>query len=154
MIRGMPLMKKLFSQILVTENCWIWTGTKSKTGYGRIWINGMGDTKVHRLIYQIYNKELLSPQELVCHKCDNKYCCNPDHLFVTDYSGNAIDMINKGRGVRGERVGISKLNPEAIKKIRRYRKMGFKVNTLAKRFGVYRSVVSRILSGKLWRHVS
>jgi hypothetical protein len=34
---------------------------------------------------------------VVCHSCDNSFCCNPQHLFMGTFADNAQDMSRKGR---------------------------------------------------------
>jgi hypothetical protein len=35
--------------------------------------------------------------KLILHKCDNRTCCNPDHLFTGSHQDNLDDMISKVR---------------------------------------------------------
>ena len=47
---------------------------------------------VYFSVHRTANRNLL-----VCHKCDNNWCINIDHLFLGTYQDNVWDMINKGR---------------------------------------------------------
>jgi HNH endonuclease len=78
--------------------CWVWTGSTYRNGYGRIRIHG-NSYSTHRLLYYLHNG--IDPMNmLVCHKCDNKLCCNPNHLFVGSHIDNARDSIDKGKFFR------------------------------------------------------
>jgi hypothetical protein len=91
--------------------CWEWQGAiRSKnSGYGCIDIGGKVNGilwNVHRYSYTIFKGEI--PKGLlVLHKCDNKICCNPNHLFLGTQKDNIRDMDNKKRRGRYAEHGKS-----------------------------------------------
>ena len=77
------------------SNCWNWMGAKACHGYGAITYNNKCQ-RVHRLSYVTFVGAI--PDNLsVLHKCDNKLCCNPEHLFLGTQKDNMQDMYKKGR---------------------------------------------------------
>lgn len=79
--------------------CWIWQAAKYPNGYG-LYSYKKTLTGAHRASYRIHIGEI--PDKMsVCHKCDNKACVNPDHLFVGTHLDNMQDMVSKGRSRRG-----------------------------------------------------
>lgn len=77
-------------------------------GYGQIqfYHNGKNNKyKPHRLVYELLNNCILTPKELILHKCDNPPCCNPKHLFKGTDLDNVLDKVAKGRQAKGKKHG-------------------------------------------------
>jgi hypothetical protein len=90
---------KLMSRVVVDSatGCWLWTGGKTKDGYGLMAVPGTRKlVYVHRLAFELFNRELASG-ECALHKCDVRNCVRPDHLFGGTRTDNAADKVAKGR---------------------------------------------------------
>jgi len=96
------------------NDCWVWKGTKTSGGYGLFCYLGK-QVLATRFIQEIINSQDLSNGLIVCHKCDNPSCCNPDHLFVGTPEDNSKDMVQKGRSVCGEKSKNTLLTNEIVK---------------------------------------
>jgi hypothetical protein len=83
---------------------------------------------------------------VVCHRCDNPPCVRPDHLFLGTHQDNDADRDAKGRTANGERIGAAKLTDEQVAEIRRLRDAGLSQTSIAARYGVSQSHVSRIVN--------
>lgn len=88
---GRPPINPL-DRIMKTEKCWLWTGPTNSDGYG---ISG-GGKLAHRVIYSILVGPI-SEDECVLHECDNRKCCNPEHLKLGSRYDNALDRTMRGR---------------------------------------------------------
>ena len=94
----------------------------------------------------------LDTKLLVLHRCDNRRCCNPEHLFLGTHSDNTLDAVGKGRQFlpdnRGERSGLAKLTEEQVQEIRtKYASGCGTQQKIATAHGVTQMVVSRIVRG-------
>lgn len=89
------------------EGCWEWSGTRSRSGYGVLKIQGH-QVFAHRLAFRITNGGW--PNVMVCHRCDNPRCVRPDHLFIGTAGDNQRDRREKeasGKLSRkGSKVGL------------------------------------------------
>lgn len=75
--------------------CWEYHGSVTEHGYAQACI-GTTRWMAHRLMYALVHGDL-PPKLYVCHRCDNRKCVNPDHLFLGDHLANQQDKHRKGR---------------------------------------------------------
>lgn len=133
--------------------CWLWTGYISPAGYGEF---GRGHWRVHRLSWIMANGAF--PFNLnVLHKCDNRACLRPDHLFLGTHADNVHDMVAKGRNRHGitcgEKCKRHKLTAKQVIAIKKSLKTGANVIALAKQHGVKRACIYSIKSGRTWKYL-
>ena len=84
----------------------------------------------------------------VCHTCDNRACINPEHLFLGTRKDNMQDAQAKGRTTLGEKHGNSKLTNADVLAIRRLAASNLPRKTIAAMYGVSRSYISGIATGR------
>lgn len=125
-------------------------------GYGYLQHEGR-QVLAHRLAYcQAHNLSLEDiGGQVVRHKCDNPKCIEPSHLEIGTQADNMADKVKRGRVLRGEAVGNSKLSPDQVSEIKRLykkRSKNFNQYQLAKKFGVSQGQISMIVGGKRWGH--
>ena len=86
--------ERLLSKIQIDDKtgCWNWTGSISQKGYGRIaykYAKGWS-FEAYRLSYMLFKKTVLSSKLQIDHICENKRCCNPEHLREVTQQQNIL----------------------------------------------------------------
>lgn len=127
--------------------CLEWRGTTRSGPYGIMQVGGRAEL-VHRVAYRIANGAIPDGAN-VCHRCDNGICVETTHLFAGSQLENMRDMIGKGRKVvlRGELAPGARLSKKDVSVIRASAETQA---SLARRFHVDQSHISRIKAGKVW----
>lgn len=149
------------------DECWLWTGTKTMRGRGLFSLRAFSPFVAARVAWLIAHGPI--PLGLcVCHHCDNPRCTNPSHLFVGTQADNMADAVRKGRirkgeysfvhihperMARGERHGHARLKEDDVICIREAYAGGSSQYVLARRFGVSRTNIERIIHSETWRHL-
>jgi len=166
-----PVMKGRFERFFIKcDGCWNWHGTLSPKNYGVFYLSKSKRIAAHRAAWEFYKGKIFGELQ-VLHKCDNRRCVNPNHLFLGTNSDNVADKVAKGRcaslsgsenpmyknyasAARGDRVSGSKLNDSAVISIRQeYKNGGTSQNILARKYKVSQSCIWGILNRKTWTHI-
>lgn len=146
--KGVPLLVRFWSKVRIrTSNaCWEWRGHINNQGYGMFWFR-KGSERSHRVAY-ILSKGAIPRGLCVCHLCDNRRCCNPEHLFLGTVADNNADRDAKGRQVNlaGEKHGMTNLSDAQVAELRRLQRTGrYSQRALAERFNIGQTQVWRIV---------
>lgn len=170
--RSTPFSQRLWAKIAVAGEgeCWLWTAGTNGNGYGLIRTGPASTPRIlaHRAVYQEHDE--LLPGEVVRHSCDNPPCCNPAHLLKGTKKDNAHDMVERGRHARaggkqrrlptvvGAPTRSGYVNPAAVlteEQVVRIRELRattpLTMQQLADKFGVSRSTIHYVATGKTWR---
>jgi hypothetical protein len=153
-----PEFKALFwSRVKQGDGCWEWVGYK-KRGYGSTRApKSRAQFFAHRVAYYLANGA--DPDEMeVCHTCDNPACVRPDHLFLGTQADNMADKIAKGRHrsgpSKGGQNGNAKLSEADARLVIEAIMAGESNTAISQRYPIGHTLVSRIRTGKAWRHVA
>lgn len=107
-MRASKLSKAYILRNIKKDNnsCWNWQGSLS-AGYGQTYIRkSNGEYRrlhAHRTSWLVFRGPF--GKQWVLHKCENRRCCNPDHLYLGNASDNARDTWNGKHGLRLRALG-------------------------------------------------
>lgn len=150
-------------------SCWPYHRADRRTGYGVLKVNGR-TTRAHRFSWELHYGPIPDGL-LVCHRCDNRPCVRPDHLFLGTPADNSADMVAKGRSYtpggdehyshrnpgrvrRGSAAPRAILTEEQVRSIRaRCLAQPTTFRQIAQEYGVVPSTISAIARRVTWAHL-
>lgn len=166
------IKERLSARTIKSDGCWLWTGAVGSHGYGVIGTGPHTTSTTHRMAYILQNGPIPNGM-MVLHKCDNRRCVNPSHLYIGTAKDNARDLWERGspvaqiqknitEDVEAKRVAslprgashsrpLAKLEESEVAKIL---ESTDSQKAIATRFGVSQQLISKIKQRQYWRHVN
>ena len=152
------IKRRFWAKVTKTPDCWLWQGRPKDNGYGLFRAIDY-QHYAHRFSWELHFGPIPEGSGYhgmcVLHKCDNRLCVRPDHLFLGTNYDNVQDMHKKGRARKaiGEKSSSARYTEEHIHWIKRLRARGWSTVRLARVFDCYSSTIHSIVNGKTWKHV-
>ena len=150
---------RFITKVKIGDGCWEWAGYISELGYGKFSINGKS-RGAHRASYRLFVGDI--PKKLeICHRCNNRKCVRPSHLYAGTHVQNIQDSKNTPRPF-GENSGKSIFTDGDIVDIRRiYRAINpgikeiYKTDKLiAKMYNCSYHTIRKIVNRNTWKHIA
>jgi len=144
-------LRQLFEKHVVKKDgCWGWNSFLDSTGAGKV---GSREHAIshYRLSYILFKGPIIN-NLLVLHKCHNRACSNPEHLYLGTNKDNTRDMIVAGRQNFSKQNSKNvKLNPEKARKIKELLNINVSYREIAQEFGVSQGTIQNIKFKKTWK---
>jgi len=145
-----PPFERFWANIKAQGECWIWTASVDKDGYGKFYADKKY-IRAHRWSYQHYNGPIPENMQIL-HTCDTPGCVNPKHLFAGTSDDNNKDASAKGRSRCGQHYqvesqisasNLSEFQKSEIK--RKFKEDGLHISTIASEYKVYQRIIKEVL---------
>lgn len=144
------ITERFWAKVDKSGECWAWTGAAVGTGYGAIRV-GMKTLKAHRVSWELaFGPIPAGPGAhgtCVCHRCDNRMCVRPSHLFLGTQLDNVRDCAAKDRFPRA-RMSIAE-----VRDVRARFAAGETTSEIATDYPFGRRHVRDIVTGRTWPHL-
>jgi DNA-directed RNA polymerase subunit M/transcription elongation factor TFIIS len=133
-----------WSKVDKSSDCWIWTGQKTKDGYGRHAIRSV-HFPAHRVAYFLHYGHINNSLQTL-HSCDSPFCLNPLHLSQGNNAENHLDSVARNR-ISSEDFLKRRIIPSEsqVAEIKYLTASGIKPNVISRKFGVSVQTISQII---------
>lgn len=152
--KKLPPQVRFFRHVRRGRGCWEWTARINSRGYGTFRLRP--EQIAHRAAWILFRGPI--PQGLqVLHRCDNRKCVRPSHLFLGTNADNVLDKMLKGRHRKfvGEEHGMARFTENHVVVMRLLReRTTLSLRQIAVLFGTTKARVSEIVRRVTWRHVA
>lgn len=144
-IRRLNMLNKYLKNILKNKNdCYI---NHNLTTFSNI-------NRLVKELWSYYNNKLWPKNMQSNHTCDNPKCINMFHIYSGTQKNNMQDMINRNRGLQGEKCVWSKLTNDNVIQIRQLWNTGeYDYHDLAKMFNIAAGTIKQIVTRRTWKHI-
>lgn len=131
------------------NECWEWSGSLHKLGYGHFRIGGKyGKIVPSHRVAKMFSCDDFDQSKHCLHRCDNRACCNPSHIWLGTHAENMKDAVSKGRNKTARAGnGYTKIPKEKYLDIFNMHKSGLNKSKIARHFGVTPTNIRFILKG-------
>ena len=118
--RRQKIFYKIMARVRIDKDtgCWNWTGPTSGSGrgggYGRMSLDGQ-TVAVHIVMFCNFFG-FIPGKKQIDHKCNNRICCNPDHLEMLTHKQNQKrrdERKHNGTSNNGDGCGTSRSSGSA-----------------------------------------
>lgn len=154
----LAVRSRLYEKIQVgsPDECWPFLGSTDDEGYGYCSYSYAGTNKAHRLVKWLDGFDI--DGMIIRHSCDNPPCCNGSHLIVGTHEENEQDKDDRGRRPIGDKHTNAILSDDEVREIWQLfidnnQPKGFSA-WAAPGFGVSVGVISNIVKGWSWNHIT
>lgn len=160
--KARPIAERFWEKVDKSGDCWIWLAARHGSGYGNFMVKKGVLEGAHRVSFRLTFGAI--PDGLqVLHRCDNRVCVRPDHLFAGTQHDNMHDMISKGRAAIGDALNHrsqlgalnngAQLSEDVVREFKMRLKRGERRAAVARELGITRANAWAIVHGKSWTHV-
>lgn len=143
---------RFWGKVKKGAGCWEWTGGRGNHKYGVFYPKHGVSALAHRVSWELAHGAIPDGMH-VLHRCDNRPCVNPSHLFLGTNDDNIADKVSKGRQSRGEDRTFAKLTEADVMRIRDLVRAGISVRQIATTMPVHERNVLAAATGEAWSHV-
>lgn len=132
------------------KECIIWPFYLKGNGYGQIG-SCRHKQHPHRVVCAATHGPPRFDRAEAAHSCNNRACCNRNHLSWKTHAANQQDRVAHGTALRGEQIATAKLKADEVVLMRTlYAEGGYTHEQIATLFDVAPATAGMAIQRKTW----